>query len=213
MNPITILLADDHALVRAGIRLLLDAEPDMLVVAEAVDGEQAVTEAIRLRPDIALLDVTMPRLNGLDAALRIRRETGSTVLMLSMQDDPGYVRRALDSGASGYVLKDVAHLQLVGAVRTVAGGGRHIDAALGARLAADAANADRDQADLLSEREETVLSLLALGHTNREIADKLAISVRTAETQRANIMQKLRVKSRAELVRYALASGRMRLPA
>jgi two-component system, NarL family, response regulator NreC len=213
MNPITILLADDHTLVRAGIRLLLDAEPDMLVVAEAVDGEQAVTEAIRLRPDVALLDVTMPRLNGLDAALRIRRETDSTILMLSMQDDPGYVRRALDSGASGYVLKDVAHLQLVAAVRTVAGGGRHIDAALEARLAADAANADRGRADLLSEREETVFSLLALGHTNREIADQLAISVRTAETQRAHIMQKLRVKSRAELVRYALASGRMRLPA
>jgi two-component system response regulator NreC len=213
MNPITILLADDHALVRAGIRLLLDAEPDMLVVAEAVDGEQAVSEAVRLHPDVALLDVTMPRLSGLDAALRISRETDSAILMLSMQDDPGYVRRALDSGASGYVLKEVAHLQLVTAVRTVAGGGRHIDPDLEARLAADAASADRDREDLLSEREERVFSLLALGHTNREIAGALYISVRTAETHRAHIMQKLRVKSRAELVRYALATGRMQLPA
>ncbi|MDX6548939.1 MAG: two-component system, NarL family, response regulator NreC [Gaiellales bacterium] len=214
MKPITILLADDHALVRAGIRLLLDAEPDMLVVAEAVDGEQAVAEVMRLHPDIALLDVTMPRMNGLDAALRISRETDSAILMLSMQDDPGYVRRSLDSGASGYVLKDVAHLQLVTAVRTVAGGGRHIDPNLEARLAAaDAANADRHRTDLLSKREESVFSLLALGHTNREIAEHLSISVRTAETQRANIMQKLRVKSRAELVRYALATGRMQLPA
>jgi two-component system response regulator NreC len=213
MNPITILLADDHILVRAGIRLLLDAEPDMLVVAEAIDGEQAVSEVKRLRPDIALLDVTMPRLNGLEAALRISRESDSAILMLSMQDDPGYVRRALDNGASGYVLKDVAHLQLVTAVRTVAGGGRHIDPNLEARLAADAADAHRDGADLLSEREERVFSLLALGHTNREIAEQLSISVRTAETQRSHIMQKLRVKSRAELVRYALATGRMRLPA
>lgn len=212
MNPITILLADDHALVRAGIRLLLDAEPDMLVVAEAVDGEQAVSGVMRLRPDVALLDVSMPRLNGLDAAVRISRDSDSAILMLSMQDDPGYVRRALDSGASGYVLKDVAHLQLVTAVRTVAGGGRHIDPALEARLAADAADVDRDRTDLLSEREERVFSLLALGHTNREIAEQLSISVRTAETQRSHIMQKLRVKSRAELVRYALATGRMRLP-
>jgi len=191
--------------------VLLDAEPDMLVVAEAGDGVEAVAKVLRLHPDIVLLDVTMPRMNGLDAALRISRESDSAILMLSMQDDPGYVRRALESGASGYVLKEVAHSQLVAAVRTVARGGRYIDPALEERLAADAASARRDPTDLLSEREESVFSLLALGHTNREIAEHLSISVRTAETQRAQIMQKLRVKSRAELVRYALATGRMQL--
>jgi DNA-binding NarL/FixJ family response regulator len=122
METITILVADDHPIVRAGLRLLLDEEPDLTVVAEAGDGEEAIAKALELAPDVVLLDVMMPNTNGLEAAKRIRQETSCRILMLSMQDDPGYVRRAFASGASGYVLKEVAHTQLVSAVRSVAAG-------------------------------------------------------------------------------------------
>ena len=209
MDTITILVADDHAIVRAGLRLLLDEEPDLTVVAEAGDGEEAVAKALELRPNVVLLDVMMPNTNGLEAAKRIREETSCRILMLSMQDDPGYVRQAFASGASGYVLKEVAHTQLVSAVRSVAAGGRHIDAHLAARLAADRSKHALEDDHPLSEREGEVLLLLALGHTNREIAERLGISIRTAETLRASLMQKLNLSSRAELVRYALATGRL----
>ncbi len=209
MTTITILLADDHAIVRAGLRLLLEAEPDFEVVGEAADGVEAVAEAIRLHPTVVLMDVTMPRTNGLDAAAQVSRSTDSRILMLSMQDDLGYVRRAFAAGASGYVLKEVVHSQLVSAVRTVAAGERHLDETLEARLAADHAKQLRDRSNPLSPREHAVLTLLALGHTNREIADQLSISIRTAETHRAHIMQKLELNTRADLVRYALATGRL----
>jgi two-component system response regulator NreC len=135
METISILLADDHAIVRAALRLLLDAEPDLTVVGEASDGEQAIAKALELAPDVVLLDVMMPNTNGLDAARRISQETSCRILMLSMQDDPGYVRRAFASGASGYLLKEVAHSQLVSAVRCVAVGGEYLDGQLAARLA------------------------------------------------------------------------------
>jgi len=212
MKATTILLADDHAIVRAGLRLLLEAEPDLVVVGEAGDGAEALEEARRLAPDVVLLDVTMPNTNGLDAALRISKETSAGIVMLSMQDDPGYVRRAFTNGASGYVLKEAAHTQLVSAVRTVASGGRHIDPELSARLAADPTSHALEDANPLSQREQEVLVLLALGHTNREIAERLAISIRTAETHRANVMQKLGLNTRAELVRYALATDRFKPP-
>src|SRR5438093_5534975 len=155
------------------------------------------------------MDVVMPDGNGLEAIPTLLHERPEAkVLVLSMQDDPRYVREAFDAGARGYVLKEAADVEVVAAVREVARGGRYVHPELGARLiAADAAAARKADEDPLSDREREVLRLLALGHTNQEIAQQLFISVRTAETHRAHIMQKLRLSTRAELVRYALSHG------
>jgi two-component system response regulator NreC len=206
---IRVLIVDDHAVVRSGIRMLLEAEPDIDPVGEAGTGRDAVFEARALKPDVVLLDVVMPDQSGLDVLPQLRHEHPDTkVLVLSMQDDPQYVRQAFASGASGYVLKEAADTEVVAAIREVARGGNYVNPALGARLAAaEAESRRRAEEDPLSEREREVLRLLALGHTNQEIAKQLFISVRTAETHRAHIMQKLRLESRADLVRYALAEG------
>ena len=200
---------DDHAVVRSGLRLLLDAEEDIETVGEAGDMRNAVFEARARKPDVVLMDMVMPGASGIDATRAILKEHPATrVLVLSMQDDPSYVREAFAAGASGYVLKEAADEEVVAAVRQVADGGRYVHPALGARLvAAEAEERARAEADPLSEREREVLRLLALGHTNQEIAKMLYISVRTAETHRAHIMQKLRLTTRAELVRYALEQG------
>jgi len=204
-----VLIVDDHAVVRAGLRLLIDAETDLETVGEAGDARSAVFEARSTKPDVILMDVVMPDQSGLEVLPTLLYEQPEAkVLILSMQDDPRYVREAFAAGASGYVLKEAADSEVVGAIREVAGGGRYVHPELGARLIdADAAAARRAEEDPLSEREREVLRLLALGHTNQEIAKTLYISVRTAETHRAHIMQKLRLGSRAELVRYALAEG------
>jgi DNA-binding NarL/FixJ family response regulator len=206
-DPIRVLIVDDHAVVRSGIRLLLAQEPDLEPVGEAGTGREAVFQARDLKPDVILMDVVMPDQTGLDVLPQILHELPDTkVLLLSMQDDPRYVREAFAAGASGYVLKEAADAEVVAAVREVARGGRYVNPELGARLvAAEADAARRAEEDPLSEREREVLRLLALGHTNQEIAKTLYISVRTAETHRAHIMQKLGLDSRAELVRYALA--------
>jgi len=205
--PIQVLIVDDHAVVRAGIKLLLVREDDIEPVGEAASGREAIFEARSLKPDVILMDVVMPDGNGLEVIPTLLRERPETkILVLSMQDDPRYVREAFAAGASGYVLKEAADVEVVAAVREVARGGRYVHPELGARLiAADADAARRAEEDPLSDREREVLRLLALGHTNQEIAKQLFISVRTAETHRAHIMQKLRLSSRAELVRYALA--------
>ena len=206
---IHVLIVDDHTLVRSGLRLLLEAEPDIAVDDEAGDAEQAIRLARLHKPDIVLLDVVMPGRSGLDAASEILEAAPKAkILVLSMQDDPSYVRQAFSAGATGYLLKEAADDELVQAVRSVAGGGHYVHAVLGARLAAAEAEARaRAVADPLSEREREVLRLLALGHTNQEIAKLLFISVRTAETHRAHVMQKLRLSTRAELVRHALHQG------
>ena len=206
---IRVLVVDDHAVVRSGLRLLLGQETDMECVGEAGNADEAVHEARRLKPDVILLDVVMPGTSGIEAAPALRQAApDSKLLVLSMQDDPSYVREAFAAGASGYVLKEAADTEVVSAVREVAGGGRYVHPTLGARLVAAEADAQaRAEADPLSEREREVLRLLALGHTNQEIAKMLYISVRTAETHRAHIMQKLRLSTRAELVRHALESG------
>jgi two-component system, NarL family, response regulator NreC len=204
-----VLLVDDHAVVRAGLRRVLEAEPDIEVVGEAGTARDAVLEARATKPDVILLDVVMPGESGVDVLPRLLKEApGTKVLVLSMQDDPRYVREAFAAGASGYVLKEAADSEVVGAAREVAAGGRYLHPALGARVitAEEEARAAME-ADPLSDREREVLRLLALGHTNQEIAKMLFISVRTTETHRAHIMQKLRLKTRAELVRYALAHG------
>ena len=206
---IAVLIVDDHAVVRSGLRYVLEAEEDIDVVGEAADARHAVFETRATKPDVVLMDVVMPGKNGIEAIPDVLKDApDAKILILSMQDDPRYVREAFAAGAAGYILKEAADTDVVAAVREVAAGGRYVHPALGARLvAADAEERRRAEDDPLSERERDVLRLLALGHTNQEIAGKLYISVRTAETHRAHIMQKLRLTTRAELVRYALAQG------
>jgi DNA-binding NarL/FixJ family response regulator len=204
-----VLIADDHALVRSGLRMLLESEGGFEVVAEAGTADEAVRAARLEKPDVVLLDVVMPGRSGLEALGEVLEAApDAKVLVLSMQDDPHYVREAFAAGASGYLLKEAADAELIAALREVAAGSHYVHPVLGARMAAaDAAAHAKAASDPLSEREREVLRLLALGHTNQEIAKMLFISVRTAETHRAHIMQKLRLSTRAELVRYAIAEG------
>ncbi len=206
---IRIVVVDDHAVVRSGLRLLLGGESDLEVVGEAGDAREAVFEVRAQKPDVVLLDVVMPGESGIEAVPKLLHEApDAKVLVLSMQDDPNYVREAFAAGASGYVLKEAVDTEVVEAIRQVAAGGRYVHPVLGARMvAADAAAQAAAAADPLSDREREVLKLLALGHTNQEIAKLLYISVRTAETHRAHIMRKLQLETRAELVRYAIEHG------
>jgi two-component system, NarL family, response regulator NreC len=206
---VRVLIVDDHAVVRSGLRHVIDREPDFETVGEAGSADEAVRAARELQPDVVVMDVVMPGASGLEATPGVLvAAPKAKVLVLSMQDDPRYVREAFGAGASGYVLKEAADTEVVEAIREVAAGGRYVHPALGARLASAEVDAMRKaDADPLSDREREVLRLLALGHTNQEIAKMLFISVRTAETHRAHIMQKLRISTRAELVRYALAEG------
>jgi two-component system response regulator NreC len=209
-----VLIVDDHAVVRSGLKLVLEAEDGIEPVGEAGTARDAVFEARSTKPDVILLDVVMPDQSGLEIIPTLLQEHPEVrILVLSMQDDPRYVREAFAAGARGYVLKEAADNEVVAAVREVASGGRYVHPELGARLvAAESEERRRANEDPLSERESEVLRLLALGHTNQEIAKQLFISVRTAETHRAHIMQKLRLSSRAELVRYALERGLMDNP-
>ena len=206
---IRVVLVDDHAILRSGLRRVLDAEPDIEVVGEAESADRAVFEALANKPDVVVMDLVMPGKSGIEGMPAVLQAVPDVkLLVLSMQDDPRYVREAFEVGAAGYVLKEAADSEVVGAVRAVAAGEHYVHPALGARLvAAEAEERRRTEADPLSDREREVLRLLALGHTNQEIAKSLYISVRTAETHRAHIMQKLRLRSRAELVRYALDNG------
>jgi two-component system, NarL family, response regulator NreC len=204
-----ILLVDDHRVVRAGLRMLLEAEDGLEVVDEAGDVRDAVFKTRRHTPDLIVLDVMLPDGDGVEAIGKLQSEAPrAKVLILSMEDSPHHVRRAFGNGANGYVLKDAAEDELVTAIREVAAGGRYLHPALGARMVeADLQEQARAAADPLSDREREVLTLLAQGHTNQEIAAQLYISVRTAETHRAHIMQKLGFSTRSELVRYAIDQG------
>jgi two-component system response regulator NreC len=206
-GSIRVVIVDDHAVVRSGLHLLVEREEGMVVVDEAANANEAIFRALEHKPDVVLIDVTMPGESGIEAIPKLLEASpDSKVLVLSMQDDARYVRDAFAAGASGYVLKEAADTELVAAIRQVAAGGSYVNPALGARVVISEAREDAEaEADPLSEREHQVLRLLALGHTNHEIATTLYISVRTAETHRAHIMQKLGLASRAELVRYALA--------
>ena len=212
---IRVVIVDDHALIRSGLRLMLESEEDIKVEDEVGTADEGVRKARLHNPDVVLLDVVMPGRGGLEAAPEIKEAAPQAeVLVVSMQDDPSYVRQAFSAGASGYVLKSAGDAELVAAVREVAAGRRYVHPVLGAQLAAAEAAQSKTEpepepeaADPLSDREREVLRLLALGHTNQEIATMLYISVRTAETHRARIMHKLRLKSRAALVRYALKQG------
>jgi two-component system response regulator NreC len=207
--PIRVVLVDDHAVVRSGLRRVLEAGSDIEVVGEASNVRDAVFEVRAQKPDVIVMDVVMPGASGIEGTPLVLHEApDAKVLVLSMQDDPRYVREAFAQGASGYVLKEAVDNEVVEAVRQVASGQRYLHPALGARLLeSEARQREEEASDPLSEREREVLRLLALGHTNQEIAKLLYISVRTAESHRAHIMQKLRLGTRAELVRYALAHG------
>ena len=206
---IRVVVVDDHAVVRSGIKLLLDSHEDIEVVGEAGNAKDAIFRVREQTPDVILLDLVMPGEGGIEVLPKLLKEApDAKVLVLSMEDDPSYVREAFAAGASGYVMKEAADEEVVAAIRDIASGGSYVHPTLGARMvAADAADRAAAEADPLSDREREILRLLALGHTNQEIAKMLFISVRTAETHRAHIMQKLRLGTRAELVRHALAQG------
>jgi two-component system, NarL family, response regulator NreC len=208
-GAIRVLIVDDHAVLRSGLHLLLDAQAGIEVVGEAGDVQGAVFEAREKKPDIVLMDVVMPGQTGIEGVPLVLKEAPQAkVLVLSMQDDPRYVQEAFAAGAVGYILKEAVDAELVRAIERVAAGEHYVHPELGARLiAAEAEAKAREEADPLSDREREVMRLLALGHTNQEIAKMLYISVRTAETHRAHIMQKLRLSTRAELVRYAIDQG------
>ena len=204
-QPIRIVLADDHQVVRSGLRMLLDGERDFEVVAEAGDVESARRYVRGHRPRVLVLDLNMPGASSLEAIPTIREESPDTqIVVLTMQQEPAFAREALGAGALGYVLKEAADDEFVEAVRRAASGESYLNPALGARIASEPPQGPPDN---LSKREVDVLRLIALGHTNAEIAERLFLSVRTVETHRAHIQQKLGLSSRAELVAYVIGHG------
>ncbi len=202
---IRIVLADDHEVVRTGLRMLLDNEPDFEVVAEASDTDNARRYVLGHHPKVLVLDLNMPGGSSLEAIPAMREEFPDTqIVVLTMQKEPAFAREALSAGALGYVLKEAAHAELVEAVRRAAVGESYLNPRLGARIASEPPPGPPDD---LSPREVDVLRLIALGHTNTEIGEQLYLSVRTVETHRSHIQQKLRLQSRADLVAYAIDRG------
>ncbi len=211
MTPITLLLADDHKLVRQGLRAMLEARSDLKVIGEAADGAEALDLTARLCPDVLLLDVMMPNLNGIEAARQLRQRGLKTrVVFLSMHANAGYAVRALHSGALGYVIKDADFSEILQAIYNAAEGRRYISAEIADQVLELLLSNNGDKAgslDILSPREREILQLIAEGNTNAAIAKKLTLSVRTVEAHRARIMAKLRINSQAELVRFAVQQG------
>jgi DNA-binding NarL/FixJ family response regulator len=220
MKPIRIVIADDHTVLRAGLKALLEAEPDIEVVGEAQDGVDCIGRAVELEPDVILMDINMPHCNGLEALTQINELCPNTkVLVLTMLDDVFYLRRVLASGGAGYVLKQAAGDELLSAIRTVQDGGVFLHPHHALALAGNRADSSPTETDSLpqdekqirlrslSEREAEVFRLVALGHSNGEIAELMFLSVKTIETYKARLMKKLGLSTRAELVRYALEVG------
>ncbi len=208
----TIVLADDHHIVRQGLRALLEGQPDFQLVGEAGDGLEAVQLTERQKPDVLIIDLMMPSLNGLEATRQISQRSPHTrVVILSMHANEAYVLEALRNGAAGYVLKDSSAADLVQAVREVVAGRRYLSSPLSERAIAayiqKASDVALDPYEMLTNREREVLHLAAEGYTNAEIADQLSISPRTAETHRANLMHKLGLRTHTDLIRYALRRG------
>ena len=207
-RSIKILLADDHTIVRQGLKLILSAQTDLEVVGEAANGREAVDLAQKLRPDLVLMDVAMPELNGIEATRRmVESNSRVKVLVLSMHKEAVYVREILRAGARGYILKDAIDTELLSAVRSVAKGDGYISPAVSGALLNDYRKDVTDPVDLLSGREREVLQLIAEGKTNKEIATRLNLSVYTVDSHRGKIMEKLNLHSTGELVRFALKHG------
>lgn len=203
-GPIEVALVDDHAVVRGALKALLDGQEDIAVVGEAGDIAAGRTLVAEQRPRVLVLDVNLPDGLAIDALPQLLEDSpGTAVVLLTMERDLSLARQALEAGAKGYLFKDSAHLELIEAVRAAAAGERHLAPAVAAGLAKDS----EEERPVLSPRETEVLKLMALGHTNREIGEQLSLSVRTVETHRAHIQQKLALSSRPELTRYALDNG------
>lgn len=206
-QPISIVLADDHAVMREGVQMVLEAQPDLHVIGTADDGNAAIDLVDALRPNIAVLDIAMPSTNGLVAAREIRRRAPETkIIFLSMHEGEEYLKEALRAGATGYVLKRAAATELVAAIRAVQRGDAYVDPALTQTLD-DLRDGDSGQIADLTEREVEVLTLVAEGLTNRQIAAQLIISVKTVQSHRTNIMEKLDLHDRTDLVKYAIRRG------
>jgi DNA-binding NarL/FixJ family response regulator len=212
-KPIRILLADDHNVMRRGLRLLLESQPGFSVVAEAADGHQAVEQAMATRPDVAVLDIAMPRLNGAEAAQRINEMLpGTAIVILSMHSDEGYVLRALKAGAKGYLVKDSAESDLIDAIKAVSAGKAFFSPEVSRVLVEDYVREMRsrgveDSYELLTAREREILHLLAEGKSNKDIAALINLSLFTVETHRRNLQEKLNLHSLAELILYAVRKG------
>jgi DNA-binding NarL/FixJ family response regulator len=212
MPILRILLADDHAIVRQGVKALIASQADMEVIGEADDGASALLKAVELLPDVVVIDLSMPRLNGTQATEQIKQACpGVKVLALTVHEDRGYLRRILEAGASGYALKQAPAEQLYRAIRLVAAGGIYLDPALAGKVVGTLVREDSIrkalQVDNLSERETEVVRLIAKGYSNKEIAAQLAINAKTVETYKTRSLEKLDLRSRADLVRYALQRG------
>ena len=212
---IRVLLVEDHETVRHGLKLLINRQGDMEVVAEAGDGQQAVESAATVRPNVAVMDISMPRMNGLAATKAMRESSPATAIVaLTRYADDAYVQELLNAGALGYVLKQSPSGELVDAVRAAASGRRHLDRSLAARVAGTmlGSRARRAASSPITDRETDVLRRMALGHTNKEIANTLELSVKTIEVHKANAMRKLGLAGRTDVVRYALLQGWLKDP-
>jgi two-component system response regulator NreC len=210
---IRVMIVDDHAILRSGLKLLVNAQPDMRVAGEAGDGRQAVEIARELQPDIVLLDLTMPNAGGMEALRKITGQLpGVRVVVLTMHDDPAYLRSVLTAGGSGYVLKRSVDADLLSAIRAVHRGGTFVDPSLTNVLVADVVSrkqgkASKRPARILSDREQQVLVLVAFGFTNQQIAERIFLSIKTVETYRARFAAKLGLRTRNDVVRYAIQMG------
>jgi two-component system response regulator NreC len=213
MKPVRVLLADDHTLIRAGLRMVVAAQPDFTVVGEASDGREAVALAEQLKPEVVVMDIGMPSLNGIEACRQVHELLPQTqIVMLSMHSDEGYVLRALRAGAKAYLLKDSAEADLANAIRAVVAGKSFFSPAVGKVLLEDymrklERTGGEDSFDLLSPREREVMQLVAEGKSSKEIANLLSLSVYTVETHRAKVMQKLNLHNIPELILYAVRKG------
>jgi two-component system, NarL family, response regulator NreC len=214
VHKIRVMIADDHAILRAGLRMLVNAQADMEVISEAPDGEKAVQTARETKPDVALLDLTMPRVGGLKALQEIARDCGETrVLVLTMHDDPAYLRSALAAGASGYLLKRAVDAELIAAIRAVHRGGIFVDPRLANVLVQDVLAKKSKKAgsklpvNILSRRELQVLTLVARGYTSAKIAKQLFVGVKTIETYRSRLSEKLALRTRSDVIRFAVQMG------
>ncbi|HEY1387783.1 MAG TPA: response regulator transcription factor [Ktedonobacterales bacterium] len=212
-GPIRVLLADDHTILRAGLKMMLSVQPDIEIVGEASDGRQAIAEAQRLQPDVILMDITMPELNGIEATRQVKKLLPETrVLVLTMHENEEYLFQVLRAGASGYILKEAADTELISAIRSVYAGRFYLSPPAQGMMVGDymqrvRAGEEHDSYSGLTEREREILKLVAEGYTNNQIGERLVISPKTVDTHRTHVMDKLNLHSRAELVKYAMRRG------
>jgi two-component system response regulator NreC len=213
LDKIRVLLADDHTILRAGLKMMLNAQPDIEAIGEASDGKQAISEAERLSPDVIIMDITMPECNGIEATRQIKRLLPDVrVLILTMHENEEYLFKTLRAGAAGYMLKEAADTDLISAIRVVSGGRFYLSPSAQSMLVSDYlqrvhTGEERDSYSALTEREREILKLVAEGYTNSQIGERLFISPKTVDTHRTHIMDKLNLHSRAELVKYAMRRG------